>query len=41
VALFFVLFATLGLLIPQMGPRLYGRMANEPETRLVDRTQRG
>jgi hypothetical protein len=41
VALFFALFATLGLLIPRYGQRLYGRMANEPETRLVDRTQRG
>ncbi|MBM4455341.1 MAG: DUF4239 domain-containing protein [Verrucomicrobia bacterium] len=41
VALFFVLFATLGLLIPRLGYRLAGRMANEPETRLVDRTQRG
>ena len=41
VALFFALFATLGLLIPKLGQRLYGRMANEPETRLVDRTQRG
>lgn len=41
VALFFTLFATLGLLIPRLGQRLYGRMANEPETRLVDRTQRG
>ena len=41
VALFFAPFATLGLLIPRLGQRLYGRMANEPETRLVDRTQRG
>ena len=41
VALFFALFATLGLLIPKLGQRLYGRMASEPETRLVDRTQRG
>ena len=41
VGLFFVFFATLGLLIPKLGQRLYGRMANEPETRLVDRTQRG
>jgi len=41
VALFFALFATLGLLIPKLGQRLYGRAANEPETRLVDRTQRG
>ena len=41
VALFFALFATLGLLISRLGQRLYGRMASEPETRLVDRTQRG
>ena len=41
VALFFALFASLGLLIPRLGQRLYGRVANEPETRLVDRTQRG
>lgn len=41
VALFFVLFAGLGLLLPKLGQRLCGRMANEPETRLVDRTQRG
>ena len=41
VGLFFVLFAALGLLLPKLGQRLYGRMANEPETRLVDRTQRG
>jgi len=41
VALFFTLFAALGLLIPRLGQRLTGRMANEPETRLVDRTQRG
>ena len=41
VALFFGLFATLGLLLPRLGQRLTGRMANEPETRLVDRTQRG
>jgi len=41
IALFFGLFATLGLLLPRLGQRLVGRMANEPETRLVDRTQRG
>lgn len=41
VALFFALFAGLGLLLPKLGQRLCGRMANEPETRLVDRTQRG
>lgn len=41
VGLFFALFAALGLLLPRLGQRLYGRMANEPETRLVDRTQRG
>jgi hypothetical protein len=41
VALFFALFASLGLLLPRLGQRLFGRMANEPETRLVDRTQRG
>lgn len=41
VGLFFALFASLGLLIPKLGQGIYGRMANEPETRLVDRTQRG
>ena len=41
VALFFALFAGFGLLLPKLGQRLCGRMANEPETRLVDRTQRG
>lgn len=41
VGLFFGLFAALGLLLPKVGQRLCGRMANEPETRLVDRTQRG
>lgn len=41
VALFFVLFAALGLLVPRLGQRLCGRITHEPETRLVDRTQRG
>ena len=41
VALFFALFAGLGLILPKLGQRICGRMANEPETRLVDRTQRG
>ena len=41
VGLFFGLFAALGLVLPKVGQRLCGRMANEPETRLVDRTQRG
>ena len=41
ISLFFALFAALGLLLPKVGQRLCGRMANEPETRLVDRTQRG
>ena len=41
VVLFFTLFAALGVLIPRLGQRLTGRIANEPETRLVDRTQRG
>ena len=41
VVLFFGLFAALGLLLPKLGQRFFGRMANEPETRLVDRTQRG
>ena len=41
VGLSFGLFAALGLVLPKVGRRLCGRMANEPETRLVDRTQRG
>jgi len=41
IALFFGLFAAAGLLLPGLGLRWCGRMANEPETRLVDRTQRG
>jgi len=41
IGLFFALFAALGLFLPKAGQRLCGRMANEPETRLVDRTQRG
>ena len=41
VGLFFAIFATGGLLLPKLGQRLCGRMASEPETRLVDRTQRG
>ena len=41
VGLFFALFAALGLLLPRLGHRWCGRIANEPETRLVDRTQRG
>ncbi|NBS13382.1 MAG: DUF4239 domain-containing protein [Verrucomicrobia bacterium] len=41
VAVFFMCFAALGLLVPRLGRRLLGRMVTEPETRLVDRTQRG
>ena len=41
IGLFFSLFAAVGLLWPKVGQRWFGRIAHEPETRLVDRTQRG
>lgn len=41
VFLFFAAFAGLGLFLPKVSQHFLGRMANEPETRLVDRTQRG
>jgi len=41
VAAFFLVFGSLGLVIPKLGKTILGRMVTEPETRLVDRTQRG
>lgn len=39
--LFFGLFATLGLWLPQLGSRFFGDEASAKEMHLVDRTQRG
>lgn len=41
VAAFFLFFALLGLVVSGLGQKILGRMVAEPETRLVDRTQRG
>ncbi|NCW27053.1 MAG: DUF4239 domain-containing protein [Verrucomicrobia bacterium] len=41
VAAFFLFFALLGLVVSGLGQKILGRVVAEPETRLVDRTQRG